>query len=153
MAAILERLWLNLEGSRTTAKQELDYIELCMNLIPQENSGPWLPEQVYAEDAAAALAYALRSRKDGQAQHAAWAGRRAYEALDHFLIDQEGIYPNQAGAEKRALSHPLVQAELSRQQRDLVELAANQQNLTRVVDRIRERAKVESETVFKPKPH
>jgi uncharacterized protein YjaG (DUF416 family) len=152
LAAILQRLWLNLEGSQTSAEQDHN-IALCMSSVPQESSGTWVPEQAYAEDAAAALAYALRSRKDGQAQEAAWAARRAYEALDHFIVEQEGIDTNEAGAETRVLSHPLVQAELLRQQRDLGELAANQQNLTRIADQIRERAKAESAYVFKSKPH
>jgi uncharacterized protein YjaG (DUF416 family) len=151
LAAILERLWQDLDGSQTSEDQKQDEIELCTSLIPEEASGLWIPEQAYAEDAAAALAYALRSRQSGETQEAAWAARRAYEALDHLVIAQEGIDINEAGAEKRVLSHPLVQAELSRQQHDLRELAADQQNLARVADRIRRRAKAESDVILKLK--
>jgi uncharacterized protein YjaG (DUF416 family) len=147
LVAILQRLWLDLEGNGTSAERN-DDIAVCMNLIPQEDSGAWIAEQAYAEDAAAALAYALRSRKTGAAQEAAWAGRRAYEALDHFIIAQEDIDTNEEGAELRVLSHPLVQAELSRQRRDVSELM-NKDNLVEVVDRLRKSAKAEAETVFK----
>lgn len=51
------------------------------------------------------------------------------------------------------LSHPLIQADLARQQRDLKELAGNQQDPARIADRIRQRAKAEAETIFKPQPH
>lgn len=152
LAGVLERLWQDIEGSRTNARQQQDDIDLCMALIPQEGSGPWIPEQAYAEDAAAALTYALRSRKSGQASEAAWAARRAYEALDHFVVAQEKIDTNQPGAEKRILSNSLIQAELSRQRRDISDLAGDQ-SLVRIVDRIRERAKAESDFVFKSKPH
>src|SRR5882724_6090074 len=99
LAAILERLWLDIEGTQRNTRQDED-IELCMALIPREDSDDfWVPEQVYAEDAAMALAYALRSVKSGAAQEAAWAAQAAYEAVDHFVIEQEGIDTNHTGAE------------------------------------------------------
>jgi hypothetical protein len=66
-----------------------------------------------------------------------------HEALDHYVVAQEGIDTNQDDAEARVLSHPLIQAELLRQQRDLTELSADQQTvvdqqtLARTVGRIR----------------
>jgi hypothetical protein len=86
LAAILQCLWLDLEGSATSAEQDHD-IAVCMSLVPREDTGAWVAEQVYAENAATALAYALRSRKNGAAQGAAWAGRtgiRSSGPLCHY---------------------------------------------------------------------
>ena len=94
-----------------------------MKLIPQEEEGPWIPEQADAEDAGAAVAYALRCRQNGRGQEAAWSARRAYEALDRYVINREDIDVNVPGAETQVLAHPLVQAELTRQLRDLQDLA------------------------------
>ena len=154
LTAVLERLWLDAQGNRMDARQVQENLDVSMSLIPQEDSGPWVPGQAWAEDAAAAVAYALRCRQNGQSQEAAWAARRAYEALDHFVIGREGIDTNRAGAEEQVLSHPLVQAELLRQRRDLRELlAANQQDVVRVAQQMRQRAQAESATVFEPKAH
>jgi hypothetical protein len=69
--------------------------------------------------------------------------------LDHFVINHEGIDTNQPGSEERVLSHPLVQAELSRQRRDLEELlGASEEDTLDLVVRIRDRAKTESKLIF-----
>jgi uncharacterized protein YjaG (DUF416 family) len=154
LTAILERLWLDVQGNGMDARQVQENIDVSTSLLPQEDSDSWVPEQAWAEDAAAAVAYALRCRQNGQSQEAAWAARRAYEALDNFVIGKEGIDPSRARAEEQVLSHPLVQAELSRQHRDLGELlGANQVDMAHVVRRIHQRAKAESETIFEPKAH
>lgn len=92
-------------------------IARIMELIPREDGDEWFSEQPYAEDATAALAYALRTAKSGEAQEAAWAARRAYEALDHHVMNRLGIE-----GEEEVLSHPLIQAEFVRQDRDLAML-------------------------------
>jgi uncharacterized protein YjaG (DUF416 family) len=154
LAAVLERLWLDLQGNRMDARQLQDNVDVSMSLIPEEDAGPWVPEQAWAEDAAAAVAYALRCRQNGQSQEAAWAARRAYEAVDHFVVDQEGIDINRAGAEGQVLAHPLLQAELLRQRRDLDELlSADEQDIARVAKQMYVKAQAESETLFKPTAH
>ena len=52
-------------------------IDLSMELIPQDDEEPWIPGQAWAEDAAVAVVYALRTRQNGKSQDAAWAARRA----------------------------------------------------------------------------
>jgi len=77
------------------------------------------------------------------------AARRAYEALDHFVIDQEGVGVIEPGGETRVLSNPLVQAELARQQRDLRELLdADEADEPSVVRRLRLRAEEDSKKFF-----
>jgi uncharacterized protein YjaG (DUF416 family) len=151
LTAVLERLWLDMQGNRMDSRQMEENVDVSLRLIPEEDSGPWTPEQAWAEDAAAAVAYAMRCRQSGRSQEAAWAARCAYEALDDFVIDREGIDTSEAGAEERVLSHPLVQAELLRQRRDIDELLAAQWDVARVARQMRQRSQAESEEVFQPK--
>lgn len=141
---ILTRLWNDLNGSQMSDEDLDAMIAACMELVPKEDDGPWSMEQAAAEDAASALVYALRCRRSGQAKEAAWAARRAYEATDHYVINTENIDTETPGAEARILSHPLVQAELRRQQRDLDEL----QDETVTVDGLRERSVAEAATLL-----
>ena len=150
LATVLVRLWSDLEGEEMVDEEAKKYLDVCMNLIPREDDGTWVWEQAAAEDAASALAYALRCRRTGNAQEAAWAGRRAYEALDHFVVDQEGVNTNAPGGENRVLSHPLVQAELSRQRQDLEELlGAAETELPTIATRIRHRAEADAQMFFR----
>jgi len=120
--AILLRLWSDLTASTMSDAEVAEQIEACMELIPREDDGPWVTEQAAAEDAASALAYSLRCRLSGHAQEAGWAARCVYDAIDHYVINHEGIDTNVAGAEARILASPLVQAEFARQSRDIDEL-------------------------------
>jgi hypothetical protein len=132
---LLSRLWDDLDGS-TVSSPDLDVlIGSCMALIPKDEDGPWDVEKPAAQEAGIALAYALRCRRTGLAKEAAWAARYAYEAIANHVLDYEGsdtgadvpklqvLRPGQAKEVlARLKSHPLVQAELARQQRDLEEL-------------------------------
>jgi uncharacterized protein YjaG (DUF416 family) len=150
--SILDRVWRDLGGS-AMSEEELDAsFERAMNLIPPEDQGTWSHEQAYAEDAAAAVAYAVRSRKRGDPQDAAWAARRTYEALDSFVINHHGTSPGPLGAEERILSHPIIQAELSRQNRDLNELlkAASIPGPSATLAALRAQAKEDAKSLFDP---
>ena len=125
-------------------------IDACMALIPREDDGPWFTEQASAEDAGASVGYALRCRQSGQAQEAAWAARRAYEALDHYVINRGDIDTNKPGAEERVLGHPAVQGELARQRRDLDEALAGDMDARDLAARLRERAVMEGAVLFGP---
>ncbi len=142
---ILAGLWADLTGSPMSDTEVDASVEMCMQLIPQEDDGPWVPEQAAAEDAASALAYALRCRRTGSSREAAWAARCAYEAIDHYVVNHEKVDTNIPGAEARVLAHPIIQSELARQQRDLSELHGS----TISANGLRERSKAEA-SVFLP---
>lgn len=149
LRTVLERVWRDLEGDTMGDEELRATLDLCMDSIPEEEDG-WAPEQAAAEDYVEALAYTIRCRRTGDAQEAAWAARCPYEAADHFVIEHEGIDTNQAGAEERVLSHPLVQLELTRQRRDIEDLlTAGDTETTSIAARIRNRAKADAETFFK----
>ncbi|XYH97780.1 DUF416 family protein [Sorangium sp. So ce1128] len=149
--AILDHLWRDLDGQTMPDDEVSANIESCMALIPQEDDGPWVSEQASAEDAGAALAYALQCRRSSESQEAAWAARRAYEALDHYVIAHENMDMKAPGAEARVLSHTLAQAELGRQRRDIRELlATKEQDITETINRLRARASTEATMFFGP---
>ena len=147
LSVILERLWSDLQGNSMTSRDMDASIEKCMSLIPREDEGPWIEQQAAAEDAGAALAYALRCRKTGESQEAAWAARCCYETLDHFIVNRDDIDINDAGATEAVTADPLVQAELARQQRDLDDLLMDE-GREDVVVRFRSRAVAEASLVF-----
>jgi hypothetical protein len=120
-----------------------------MGAVERLNEGDWIEGQAAADRAATALCYALRCRKTGEPQEAAWAARHLYEVLDDFVINREHIDTNQPGRENRVLAHPLIQAELARQRRDLEELfQADEANIPGTVVRLQERAKAEAHNLF-----
>jgi uncharacterized protein YjaG (DUF416 family) len=118
----LDRVHRHLNGDEMDAAEVRSRIDEVMQVIPVEGDGKWVQEQAYAEDAAAAVAYVLRAVESGDPQEAAWAARRAYEALDQYAINMGGIDVNQPGAEAAVLARAEVQAELSAQRADIEEL-------------------------------
>lgn len=129
-------------------------IEELMALIPQEEGFQyrWTQEVTNAQNAGMSALYALRAMLAGEAQEAVWAARVAYEALDNFVINSENIDTNKPGEEQRVIAHPLVQAELARQHRDLDELAAGKQDPAELIAGLRDRAIAEAAIFFGPRP-
>jgi uncharacterized protein YjaG (DUF416 family) len=80
------------------------------------------PAHFIVDDALAATAYAVRTAVAGDAQEAAFCSRRAYEAVDQFAQRTITATSLDADVERTLLADPVVQAELSRQARDLATL-------------------------------
>jgi len=153
LTSLLERLWLDLRSNALEDSEIDEAIEKCMSVVERLNDGDWIEGQAAADGAASALCYALRCRKTGETQEAAWAARRLYEVLDDFVINGEHIDTNQPGAESRVLAHPLIQAELARQRLDLEELlGADEASIPGTVIRLQERAKAEAHLFFNSIP-
>jgi Protein of unknown function (DUF416) len=139
----LAELWNDLVGERGSVVRE-EQLEGLIALIPQDvPQGEWTQVFNNAQNAGMATAYALGTRIRGDAQQAAWAARTAYDALDNFVINSENIDTHKPGAETRVLAHPLVQAELARQDRDLSDLH-DHGGSTHVIANIRDRARAEA---------
>jgi uncharacterized protein YjaG (DUF416 family) len=146
LITILECAWWDALGRKKMSDDEVRVnLDRCMALIPKEDEVPWVDEQPYAEDAASAVVYVLRARNTGESQDAAYAARVAYEALDHHVINRLGV-----DDEDRAFMHPVVQAELTRQQRDLDDLRGCDGRIAEVIARLQDRAKAEATTFFGP---
>ena len=122
LRAALDALWDDLTGKPLSELELRAMVKTCRALVPSEEDEP-SDKQPCAEDAVVALVYALEARVKQGSQEAAWSAQRAYEALDHFVMfDDSGV--TVTANEQRLLEHPLVQAELIRQKRDLEELRA-----------------------------
>jgi len=122
-----ERLWFDVAGDPMTGSELEGTLGRAEQLLVDEDDGLWgEPTQVHADDATAALCYAIAVRAQGDPQLAAFAGRRLYELADHLaqraLGDEISRTRWTAADEERLLAHPLVQRELARQERDLREL-------------------------------
>ena len=148
LISALEDVWSN--PSKADEHELQRQLTICMGIIPHEDLiQPWSEEATYAQNAAMSVAYALRARISGEAQEAAWSARVAYESLDHFIISKTSINTNLPGAEQRVVSHPVIQAELSRQSRDIEELFSVRENgLTEIANQFRHRARAESRFFF-----
>lgn len=143
----LESIWQDVQGQPLTKAQLETILERCEPFIPTGEEDT-KEETAYAEDAATSVAYTIEARLTDDPQKAAWAARRAYAAVGHFMmsqLDSTTITPEHV---RFALSHPLVQAELRRQQADLEELqlASAEKSLPAgVISELRDRARRDAE--------
>jgi uncharacterized protein YjaG (DUF416 family) len=118
---ITNEVWGNIYSADIRKEFLIGAIDGVMELLPDtdESDALWL-HRALAEDAVSALAYAIRSlAAPDEQQEAAWAARRAYEAVDQAAIWSLGVQPGVVENEKTILNHAWVQRELSRQQRDI----------------------------------
>jgi Protein of unknown function (DUF416) len=116
----LERLWLDLSGERLERDETRSLIQRLLASVPDEESA-WKANEPYAIDAAASIVYAWQARERGEMQFAVWSAKRAYEALDNFIINN--FFANEAKVNEEAvLKHPLIQNELERQRSDIESL-------------------------------
>ena len=150
----LESIWEDVQG-RPLTKAELEtLLGRCMALIPSGEEDTE-EETAYAEDAAASLAYTISTRLTDDPQEAAWAARCAYTAVDHFIMSQIDSMIVTREHQRFILSHPLVQAELRRQQADLkdLELASAETSLpASVISDLRDRARRDAEFFLNTAP-
>jgi hypothetical protein len=122
VASVLDRLWSDLEGDKVSLQEIQENLDACLALLRGEDEGEWSRQRSQGEDGITAVAYALRTRLSGESQEAAWAARCVYEALDQFVINEEGIDISKSGAEERIIANPLIQGEFARQRQDLDDL-------------------------------
>src|SRR5882724_3730161 len=83
----MEQLWHDLESGLSASAHLADHLDRVMAALPPEGEGEWVEQQPYAEDAVAAVAYAIRTLVTGESQEAVWAARRCYECADQFAIN------------------------------------------------------------------
>lgn len=145
----LARLWEDVGGRPMTADEVQANISTCMNLIPPDDDVSLGEESDYAENASAAVVYALTCLQKSNAEYGAWSADQAYEALGQFVTNRDNVDLNAQGSLRRILANPLIQAELVRQRRDVNELLrAADEDVRRVAARFRARAKTESKIFF-----
>ena len=143
----LDSIWQDVQG-RPLTKAELETIlDRCEPLIPTDEEDT-TEDAAYAEDAATSIAYAIEARLTDDAQKAAWAARRAFEAVDYFIMCQIGSTTIEPEHLRFALSQPIVQAKLRRQQAVLEELqlaSAEKSLWPSAISKLRDRARRDAE--------
>jgi uncharacterized protein YjaG (DUF416 family) len=144
----LEYVWTHILTSpeRGTTKGLLADV---MALIPDQDAPSWTPLTAYVDDALSALAYCLSCLQSGDAQEAAWAARRVYEALDYLVTTRDNVSPADPSAEMRVLCDSAIQVELERQARDLDDLRSCGDSLSQaLLDSLRQRSANEQAVVI-----
>lgn len=117
-AEIVAELWTDLHAGAVDRSAWMDRLDEVMALLPDEGQN-WGMAGALADDALSSLAYAIRALLTADAQEAAWAARRAYEAADQASIVMLDIQPGTPAAEAAIRAHDIVQREMSRQLADL----------------------------------
>lgn len=115
---IVTHLWSDLSAMTVDSFAWSARLEEVMSLLPEEDED-WVIWHALADDALSSLAYSIRCLLKPDAQEAAWAARRAYEATDQAAIRILAVQPGLPGTEVKILSHDCVQRELARQKNDL----------------------------------
>jgi uncharacterized protein YjaG (DUF416 family) len=148
LRAALSRLWDDLTGDPVSEQELNANAKRCLALAPKEDVDPWVDSLPGAQDAVITLVHALEASWKVGSQEAVWSARCAYDAIDRFVrFDDSGMVVT--ANEQRLLEHPLVQAELVRQRRDLDELlGVRDVDVKESAARLRHRAREESTTFF-----
>lgn len=120
---IVSDLWRAAQNLEIDEKLWSGRLEDIMNMMPSDEVY-WDIWHALADDCLSSLTYAIRCLLNQESQDAAWAARRAYEAVDQVAIRLLGLRPGEASAETGILSHEVVQREVSNQKKDLLMLRA-----------------------------
>ena len=126
-----------------------------MSLLPNEDlgDGDLCLLGYFAEDAVAAVAYAIETRLKSDPCEAVESARRAYNALDEYVSHILKIRSIGQNEETQILTHPLVQAEFKRQRADLLrlqEIANNPTGEREGIAALRRSAEADARSFFGP---
>lgn len=82
LRAALDLAWRVQGGAQVTSDQVDGQREIAEALVPHDGDDNWSELSPLAQNAAAAVAYALRAWLSADAQDGVWAARQAYELVD-----------------------------------------------------------------------
>ena len=137
----LQKVWEDAEGSAVSPRELTSLRDRCQSIIDDndlDNTAP-LPF-----DAAASVVCAVSARLTDDPNEAVWAAERANASVDWALTSKLKLRSIDREQAERINAHPVVQAELRRQQRDLEDLEAagrNERAIAEVVATVRDRAR------------
>jgi uncharacterized protein YjaG (DUF416 family) len=115
----LDAAWAAIDGQFVDPAELARLQEVAEDLVPEEDDD-WATESGYAQNAAAAVAYGLRTRLTDNPQEAAWAARQANDFADYVAQRQlEDLELDAPGAEDALADQPIVQEALAGIEADL----------------------------------
>jgi uncharacterized protein YjaG (DUF416 family) len=118
----LDLLWRYGGESRVGAEDRGAALSACETSI-RSAADEGTDDALFAENAAAAIAYGLRAMGTSDPQEPGWAAQRAYDTVDHFVLMEEADRGVE-WSEEQILAHAVVQRELQRQRDDVGALEA-----------------------------
>jgi len=137
----LEFVWTNLTNRKQSAGEAQGYIRILEQIIieKEECSSPWAPFDSEALYASYSIIYSLQTYLNGNLEDAVAAARSNYNILGYYFFETERSAVDMRDGDFRSIesvrarqredllqlkTHPLMQAELGRQQQDVMRLAA-----------------------------
>jgi len=142
----LQKVWEDAEGNAVNPSELASLRDRCQSIIDDndlDNTAP-LPF-----DAAASVHCAVSARLTDNPNEAVWAAERANAAADWALTEKLNLSTIDRELNELINAHPMVQAELRRQQLDLEDLeqaGRGERTITGVVAKVRDRARHDAET-------
>lgn len=142
----LEKLWKSAASSFEDTQELRSLHERCVESLPDDDAA-WKAGTAFADDASAAIVYALEAVLNKSVEASLYSARRVYEAIDACL-GIEYHEQRKRPTEAELVSDPRVQRELVRQRRDIRELKEAKALTREMTAAFRARAVKEAESVF-----
>ena len=117
----LDAVWQYAEEASVEMEELARLAENCEALVAEVYE-PYHSTSDYAENALAAVVYALETPLTHSVERAMWAAMQGHEAADSFVQWRDDVDFNVPGTEDTVLRSREVQAELAQQEADLSEL-------------------------------
>jgi hypothetical protein len=146
----LTELWDDIQSGSSDASKLKRAVETCKTLIPDDDVS-YFDGYEYVENAMFSLVLAVESELKGGVEEAVWAAEQGRASLFRFVESLVGDVESRADM-ARIDAHPLMQAELRRQEADLADLqsaAKNPGSEPAIIARIRRRAEADAEFFFR----
>ncbi len=123
LRSILDMAWSAAQGVEV---EEMAGAQAAAAMVPAEG-GEWVFEMGYGQNAAAAVAYALRARQTDDPQEAVWSARQLYEAADYAAQRAlPDLDLNAPGVERALFQSPAVQSALAALSADLIDIESSE---------------------------
>lgn len=151
LRTVVDRIWQVLEGDALKSEEFEDYLRRCEALVPDLDLEAPTPGLAQQDDAALTACYAIRALLGGDSEDATRAAEKSYDLLDSYVTNSLGVSWDRPEDEDEVLGHPVIQAELRRQQRDLDELlapGADRHDVRAVARTMRERVRDEGPDLY-----
>lgn len=119
----LDALWRSLQGESISNEQLRQMISRGEELVPNGDEVDVSVWHWFAMDAMAALIYAVQIQQVDDAEKGVWAARHSCDVIMFYLRRRDHLKIRTSDDQKALETDPAIQAELARQQQDLITLS------------------------------
>jgi hypothetical protein len=146
LKSILAAAWDSLSSPDSAQEVLLSSMAAVVSGAPPSDASDQVPGGYTAEDAVLCLAQAIRTCLTGDGKDALNTAAQAYETLDAYVIDSEGIDVHVAGGEQRVRADARITREIDRLRADVRQLGFD--SSAPGIERVRARAIADAVSVF-----